>query len=59
VPDDLVEAVTADSENFVMGVQWHPEFHPSRQTQVLDCAPLLEVFMEAAERSRDRRVTVE
>jgi hypothetical protein len=26
---------------------------------VLDCAPLLEVFMEAAERSRDRRVTVE
>lgn len=58
VPDDLVEAVTADSENFVMGVQWHPEFHPSRQTQVLDCAPLLEVFIQATEQSRDRRIAV-
>ena len=61
VATPIIRPVTVgeDSENFVMGVQWHPEFHPSRQTQVLDCAPLLEVFMEAAERSRDRRVTVE
>ena len=58
VPDNLVEAVTADSENFVMGVQWHPEFHPSRQSQVLDCAPLLEVFIQAAERARDSRLPV-
>jgi len=50
--DNLVEAIAADGPNLVIGVQWHPEFHPSRATPVLDCAPLLELFMEAAKASR-------
>jgi putative glutamine amidotransferase len=57
--DDIVEAVVADSENFVMGVQWHPEFHPSRKSQVLDCAPLLEVFIEAALSARGQQALVD
>ena len=50
--DDLVEAIVADSPNLVIGVQWHPEFHRSRAAQVLDCAPLLELFIDAAQASR-------
>ncbi len=51
--DRIVEAVIAETPNLVIGVQWHPEFHPSRQTQVLDCAPLMELFIEAAQTCRD------
>lgn len=50
--DDVVEAIVADSRNLVIGVQWHPEFHPSRVSPVLDCSPLLEVFMQAADAAR-------
>jgi len=50
--DNLVEAIAADGPNFVIGVQWHPEFHPSGTSRVLDCGPLLELFMEAAKVSR-------
>ncbi|MEK9720030.1 MAG: type 1 glutamine amidotransferase, partial [Quisquiliibacterium sp.] len=50
--DDLIEAIVSDSPNLVVGVQWHPEFHPARASQVLDCAPLLEVFMLAADAAR-------
>jgi putative glutamine amidotransferase len=50
--DGLIEAIVADAPNLVIGVQWHPEFHPSAGSQVLDCGPLLEVFMQAAQDSR-------
>jgi putative glutamine amidotransferase len=51
-PDGLIEAIVADSPNLVIGVQWHPEFHPSRRSPVLDCTPLLEIFMQAARANR-------
>lgn len=50
--DRLIEAVVADGPSLVIGVQWHPEFHRSARSQVLDCSPLLEVFMRAAQDSR-------
>jgi gamma-glutamyl-gamma-aminobutyrate hydrolase PuuD len=33
-------------------VQWHPEFHYQSGTEFLDCGPLLEAFLDAAERAR-------
>lgn len=32
-PDRLVQAVEADGEAFVMGVQWHPEYMPQHRIQ--------------------------
>ncbi len=51
-PDDgIVEAFTLKSDTYVAAVQWHPEFHDSRNPDFLDCAPLLKHFLERA-RSR-------
>jgi gamma-glutamyl-gamma-aminobutyrate hydrolase PuuD len=47
-PDGLVEAVRGTGESYVLAVQWHPEFHYPGRADVLDCAPILEEFLEAA-----------
>jgi putative glutamine amidotransferase len=47
VGDGLIEAVSSEHQQFVLGVQWHPEFHGPRQG-LLDCGPLLDTFLAAA-----------
>lgn len=50
--DGLVEAIKGTGRNFLAGVQWHPEFHFQAGAEFLDCGPLLEAFLDAAERAR-------
>ncbi|MDF3037094.1 MAG: glutamine amidotransferase, partial [Paucimonas sp.] len=38
--------------NFVMGVQWHPEFHQAGAPELLDCTPILDHFLRAARDTR-------
>ncbi len=47
--DDVVEAIRWTGRGFVCGVQWHPEFHHHAGTELLDCAPILEAFLAAAQ----------
>lgn len=46
--DGVVEAISCKGPGFVCGVQWHPEFHNRPEDELLDCAPLLEAFLDAA-----------
>ncbi|MCG1041638.1 type 1 glutamine amidotransferase [Mycetohabitans sp. B8] len=50
--DGLVEAVRYRRSPFVVGVQWHPEFHRSGGAELLDCTPLLDTFLRAARETR-------
>jgi gamma-glutamyl-gamma-aminobutyrate hydrolase PuuD len=47
-PDGIVEAIRYDGAPFVMGLQWHPEFHRAGGTELLDCTPVLDAFLKAA-----------
>lgn len=47
--DGVVECVRRDGA-FMVGVQWHPEFHDERFPELLPTAPLLNAFIEAARR---------
>ena len=53
-PDGVVEAVRGTGENFIVGVQWHPEFHDGRMPDLLSADPLLRAFLDAAGNRRDR-----
>lgn len=47
--DGMIEAISWKEGHFVCGVQWHPEFHTqSGCAEILDCMPLLEAFLIAA-----------
>ena len=46
--DGLIEAVRSDGGPYLVGAQWHPEFLHGRNDGVLDAAPLLKEFLEAA-----------
>ncbi|MFT4174984.1 MAG: type 1 glutamine amidotransferase [Rhodocyclaceae bacterium] len=51
--DSVVEAIRWNGNGFVYGVQWHPEFHPPRASDLLDSAPLLAEFLRhVARRAR-------
>lgn len=52
IDDNLIEAIRLDARNYVLGVQWHPEFHPPGVPHLLDCAPILDEFLTAARRRR-------
>lgn len=45
--DGMIEAIRGTGSNFVLGVQWHPEFRRPSDEHVLDCLPLLEAFLDA------------
>lgn len=47
-PDGVVEAIRGAGPGYVLGVQWHPEFHAPGDGDVLDCAPILDEFLRAA-----------
>jgi gamma-glutamyl-gamma-aminobutyrate hydrolase PuuD len=50
--DNIVEAIRHRKAPFVMGLQWHPEFHRIGGTELLDCTPILDQFLQAARETR-------
>ena len=50
--DSIVEAIRYRKARFVMGLQWHPEFHRSGSAELLDCTPILDEFLAAARETR-------
>ena len=57
VPDGIVEAIRWQGASFVVGVQWHPEFHDPANPDLLDGNPLLLSFLDHAQKVRERRTT--
>lgn len=52
VPDQMVEAIRYRKAPFVMGLQWHPEFHRAGGQALLDCTPILDTFLRVARETR-------
>ena len=50
--DGLIEAVRGEGKPYVLGLQWHPEFHPPGSPTLLECTPILDEFLHA---TRGRR----
>ena len=50
--EGLIEAVRYRRAPFVVGVQWHPEFHRAGGDELLDCTPILDTFLRAARETR-------
>jgi putative glutamine amidotransferase len=50
--DDVIEAIRWTGGSYVLGLQWHPEFHPAAGSDLLDGEPILLEFLQAA---RERR----
>jgi len=47
-PDGVIECIRHRSSRFMLGVQWHPEFHDSRFPTLLPAEPMIQAFLEAA-----------
>lgn len=50
--DNIIEAIRYRKARFVMGLQWHPEFHRAQGADLLDCTPILDNFLRAARETR-------
>lgn len=50
--DNIVEAIRYRKANFVVGLQWHPEFHQPGVPDLLDCTPILDSFLRTARETR-------
>lgn len=50
--DGIIEAIRHKKSKFVVGLQWHPEFHQAGVTDLLDCTPILDAFLRAARETR-------
>lgn len=50
--DRIVEAIRADGPDYVIGVQWHPEFQDPKDKSLLDTGPLLVDFLEQAKKRK-------
>ena len=46
--DGVPECIRGSGEGFLLGVQWHPEFHDGRNPALLPADPLMQAFLEAA-----------
>jgi gamma-glutamyl-gamma-aminobutyrate hydrolase PuuD len=56
-PDDgVIEAVRWTGSSFVIGVQWHPEFHASQDNHLLDSGPIVSTFLKQCVERRDQPV---
>jgi putative glutamine amidotransferase len=51
-PDGIIEAIRYQRADFVMGLQWHPEFHRAGGRDLLDCTRILDEFLRAARETR-------
>jgi gamma-glutamyl-gamma-aminobutyrate hydrolase PuuD len=51
-PDNMIEAIRYRRAPFVMGLQWHPEFHRAGGVELLDCTGILDGFLRAARETR-------
>lgn len=56
-PDGVIEALRHQHAPFVVGVQWHPEFHDARFGEALPSEPLLKAFLSAARRAKQRAIS--
>ena len=45
--DGVIEAIRYEGPEYLVGVQWHPEFLHGRNDGVLDAGPLLREFLDA------------
>lgn len=54
--DGVIESVRWSGSSFVMGVQWHPEFHAQAGGSLLDSGPIIGEFLEHC-RNRKRNAT--
>lgn len=52
--DGVIECVRHRGSSFMLGVQWHPEFHDSRFPGLLPAEPMIQAFLEAAVRGIGR-----
>ena len=50
--DSLIEGFSHTGDNYVLGVQWHPEFHEEKSAEWLDATVLLESLYKAAKNRR-------
>ena len=50
--DNMVEAIRYRKAPFVVGLQWHPEFHRAGGPGLMDCTPILDSFLRAARETR-------
>lgn len=50
--DNMVEAIRYRKAPFVVGLQWHPEFHRAGGPELMDCTPILDSFLRAARETR-------
>ncbi len=49
VPDRIIEAISSISDDrFILAVQWHPEFHPSSDSEYFNPNSLLSTFVRVA-----------
>jgi putative glutamine amidotransferase len=51
-PDGIIEAIRYQRAAFVVGLQWHPEFHRAGGVDLLDCTPILDEFLRSARETR-------
>ena len=52
-PDDgVIEAIRWTGRSFVLGLQWHPEFHHPSNSDLLDCTPVLDEFLGSVRKRR-------
>ncbi|GAB4203885.1 MAG: hypothetical protein Fur0019_03860 [Tibeticola sp.] len=55
--DGIIEAIRLENAGFVLGVQWHPEFHLTPRDEaacLLDSAPMMRRFLAAARKRSGR-----
>jgi putative glutamine amidotransferase len=53
--DGVIEAIKKQGEQFVVGVQWHPEMMAKEHTSMLN---LFKLFMEHVQQSTKKKVTI-
>lgn len=53
--DGVIEAIRHPGFHFVVGVQWHPEYHDERYPDLLPAQPMMTAFLEAANQASSLR----